>query len=206
MKNILSMLFLSLQKRIDSILDENNEKVFRYVDHDFGFLDEDIPPLSYPAVLIDMNDTNWKNLGGHCQEGDHIVSLKIVFAPYSSTSNITPIDYVEKGLGFYEIETELNDKIHCWAPDYNVIVTPADPDADPPVAEVTKDLLADVTGSFTRLKSMTDKSRKDLHIRKVFYGISIEDYGTRSDKNRIKVPFTPNITEEIIDPGEIIDL
>jgi hypothetical protein len=196
MNSNFSLLFLALQARIDTIVDSDNNKIFRTVDHDLGYLDEDIPPVNCPAVLIDMNSFKFSDMASNCQIAEGTVVFKIIFMPYSSTNTKTPLQWKEKGLNYYEIEEQLHQALQGWAPVYNVLVTPADPNAIPPTEDVYKDVLADVFGAFDRVNARTSNKRKDLRIREITYSIEFEDYGTKPDV--IYIPVTPVITDHIV--------
>lgn len=181
MKSTNSFLFLALQAQIAAIT-LDNVKVFRFIDHDLGFLDEDIPALSYPAVLIDMNDTRYADMAENSQMGVKTVMLKVVFAPYSATNNLTPDAWKEKGLNYYEIEELLHEAIQGWQPAY-----------------VTEDVdRLELFGAFDRTSARTDLRRKDLRVRLITYTIGFEDYGTRSTEITY-IPTPPADVETEID-------
>lgn len=203
MNSNLKYLFLAMQARIASIVDDNDKPVFRFIDHDLGYMDEDIPAISYPAVLIDMNSFQYTNMSANCQMASGAVILKIVFAPYSSTSQLTPLQWRDKANGFYDLEEQLHRLLQGWVPSYPVLITPADPEASPPSDAVYADAL-EYFGAFDRESARTDAVRKDLRIRRMSYNIAFEDYGTSLVPEY--VPATPVFTEEYIPPAELVAL
>jgi hypothetical protein len=193
MENLKSFLYLALQAQIDTILDSEGNKVFRYVNHNLGFLDEDIPQLLYPAVLIDFRAFQYSNMSRNVQIGEGQVVLTVVFAPYSGTSNVTNEEFRKKGLGFYEKENALHKAIQGWSPAYMVETT---------------DVL-EFCGAFDRVSDDTDMKRKDVRIRRITYSIGFEDYGTMAQLTLIPAPppgIDPDFTLPPAIDAELIDL
>jgi hypothetical protein len=165
MNSINALLFLALQQYILSLRYSNGTPVIRTVDHDLGFLEDDMPPLSYPAVLIDMSSFNFTNYSEHVQKAEGIITCRLVFAPYSGTNNHVPVDFVKKGLQYYEIEHIVHKALHTWSPQYLVDDSNVIPD--------------DIFGSLIRTATKTDTSRRDLRVRNLSYRLAYEDYSTQ---------------------------
>ena len=63
----------------------------RTVDEDYGQLEnlknteEDMYPLTFPAVLIDAPETEWSNAAGGCQEGTAWLRVRLILDCYDDT-------------------------------------------------------------------------------------------------------------------------
>jgi hypothetical protein len=175
MNSVLANLFLLLQAKIDSIT-VADVKQFRHIDFDFGQLDEETPPLSYPAVLIDFDKIEWQDIGENCKMGEGYVILKLIFTPYSGTSNIIKEEFRLKGLGYLGLEKLLTDNLDDWCPDATT----------------------DIYSPFNYVTAVTNKQRPDLgiRVRDIAFSLSIEDFGNKTQITF--TPVTPDITGEIV--------
>lgn len=112
-----SQIILDLQERISIEVPE-----IQYIDQDMGQLgqmsEDDPPPLSYPAVLIDFPDTGYSELAGGAQLGAVMISLQLVFNPYSPTWQKAPKTVREKGLNYLDIEQKLHNALQKWHLEY----------------------------------------------------------------------------------------
>ncbi len=170
MQSIFANLFLLLQAKLATIAN-GEQPAFRHIDFDMGQLDEETPPITYPAILIDFDQFNWQDMAENCKIGEGPITLKLVFAPYSGTSNITNPTFREKGLTYFELEKKVKSALDGWCPDGNGY-SPLDYES--------------VT---------TDKSRTDLRVRAMTFSIGIEDYSDQTTFT--KTPFTPNINTQL---------
>lgn len=155
MESLFALIFLSIQKRI------NDTTPVRYIVEDSGQLKDEKPGLSYPAVLIAIEETSFNTGGANYQQGVLSVKVTVVTVPYSSTSNITPLEYRQKGLKYYDHEKQVHDTLQGWSPDF--IVDGAD-------------VLGDITGSLDRTKARMNRSRGDLRIRECVYSLGVDDF------------------------------
>jgi|SRR5690625_1562201 len=105
-------LFLALQERILQQVPE-----IRYIDQDLGQLNEERPPLSYPAILIDFSNFNYENLAEHKQTAEGIVVLKLIFDIYSNSNNLSPESVKDKALSFYDTEWKIYKVLQAWKPE-----------------------------------------------------------------------------------------
>lgn len=156
-----ALLFLALQQRIAS-LTSGHAPVFRFIDHDLGQLDDDVPGIAYPAVLIDMPSFTYTDLGEHIQQAEGIITLRIIFAPYAATDSVTPVRTQLQALHYYDTEQQLHQLLHCWTPNYLL----DDEDIIRP----------NFFGSLYRVSARTSDRRRDLRIRELSYRIVYEDH------------------------------
>ena len=49
-------LYLHIQNRLESVLDDNNSPKLRWIDFDQNQFEDDPPPISFPAALIQFSD------------------------------------------------------------------------------------------------------------------------------------------------------
>lgn len=172
MNSKFSQLFLALQQRLSGL--GGRDKTIRYIDHDLGQLLQEKPPLSYPAVLIDMGEFNYKMLGRNVQTAEGIVKLKLVLSPHSATSSLTPIEQREKGLKFYEVEEAIHQALQQWQPVYLI--------------EGRDTIRPNYFGAFSRVEARTDNKRTDLRVCELSYRIGFEDYSTQYHTDMAPTP------------------
>lgn len=75
-------LFLSIQKQI-----ANNMPEAALIDEDYGQLhtEEDTYPVTFPAILIQVEEINWQDLGSGKQKGSAQVRIKLALDCYDDT-------------------------------------------------------------------------------------------------------------------------
>lgn len=89
----------------------------RYINHDFGQLEEPRPPVSWPCLLIDFDELTYSDMGNQPRQlvTGRLV-LRLGLQGYSGLSNLKPEAVREKGLEFLELEQQLAAALHGWAP------------------------------------------------------------------------------------------
>lgn len=173
MNSPFALLFLAMQQRIGAIIDpETSDPMFAFIDQDYGQLEHSIsglPAVSFPCVLIDIEEVDFDNTADNAQTATLKISLRLGFAPYSSTSGLTPDEWKLRALAFYEQEQALHLALQGWNPG-EVTVT------EEPLA--TADL-SDTFGHFIRIHTHSQRRVDTLRIRHLTYTISMQDYSTR---------------------------
>lgn len=111
--SVYKQLYYDISDRI-----KNNISAIRHIDIDFNQDEDEQPLLSYPAALIDFPEADHSQLSNRDICSDIIISIKIVFKQISNTSSVTPLVYKDKAFEFFEIEKQLQDLMHGWAPQY----------------------------------------------------------------------------------------
>lgn len=143
-------IFLSLQAHIQSTV-----TAIAYIDQDLGQLKTSTrPPVSWPCVLIDFEDFDFENLSTNVQTATGTVKLLLGFAPYSNSSQATPIAYLQQAIGYYDLEWMLHKAIQGWAP-------------------------GDCFGHLIRTSATTQKRSDSYRVRELRYSIAFEDYSTK---------------------------
>lgn len=147
-----AQMFVELQDRILSKVPE-----IKWVDQDFAQLDVyegERPPVLFPCVLIDFNETSYTQDGQQVETGDTSINFKLAFAPFSASNSGTPAAYKEKALAYYELENKLYLALKGWAPD------------------------SGICQPLNRTGAASEKGREDvLRVRNLTFSTSFEDDG-----------------------------
>ncbi|HAT3998571.1 TPA: hypothetical protein I9Y90_000053 [Elizabethkingia anophelis] len=79
----------------------------KYIDLDYGQLQEEMPPLSYPAVLVRISEDR-VDIHHMYQQVTGNITLTVIDKLKSETNNITSEEQRKKGIAYMQ----LNEKIH----------------------------------------------------------------------------------------------
>lgn len=138
-------LFEAITARLDSVVTE-----IRYINHDFGQLEEPRPSVSWPCALFDFDEFELSETGNKPKQlADGFVQVRLGLQQWSKTSNIATEQVREKGLQYYEVEQKVYAALHNWAP-----------------------------AGFSRLlcrKRFTEKRDDDVRVRVLVFAISYEE-------------------------------
>jgi len=166
MNSPFTTLFLSIQQQISA-----NIQGISCIDQDLGQLRANVHiPVSWPCVLIDFEDFTFGNLSENVQTATGTVVIRLGFAPYSNSSQITPKFYKQQAVNYYEIEWLLHKTLQGWSP-------------------------APDLGYLDRISATTQKRTDNYRVREIRYTIAFEDYSTKLQQQL--TPATLNITEEM---------
>ena len=147
-------IFLAIQQQI-----KTSVTAITYIDQDLGQLKSATrPPVPWPCVLIDFEDFDFDNMGSNVQTAKGTVLLRLGFAPYSNSSQVTPTAYTQQALGYYDLEWALHQTMQGWCPgtDY---------------------------GSLIRTSATTQKRTDNYRVRELRYSIAFEDYSTKPEQS-----------------------
>ncbi|WP_407483700.1 hypothetical protein [Elizabethkingia anophelis] len=89
----------------------------RYIDLDSGQLQEEIPPLLYPAVLVRINESK-ENIDDLFQSVKGGFQLLVIDETFSKTNNLAPDAIREKGLDYMKLTTKIYKKLQGYEDDY----------------------------------------------------------------------------------------
>jgi hypothetical protein len=91
----------------------------KYIDQDFGQLDAFVkrPNVAFPAVFIDFQNWTYTDTQGNIQIGQGDVIIHLAMDRHGHTSNLTPDEWREIPLEYYELEHKLFTKLHGWTPE-----------------------------------------------------------------------------------------
>jgi hypothetical protein len=160
-------IFLAIQSYV-AALTNNNVPLIRYIDQDKDQVHmQERPAVDFPFIFIEFDRWTFENAGENIQtaEGDIIITLG--FAPYSDTSQVTPEQYKEMGLSYYDIEFQLHKALQGWVPSIAGSAIP-------------------YVGTLTRTSSVKDNRRPDIRMRKITYRCAFEDYSTQTPYNTVE--------------------
>jgi len=168
LQSLFGNLFLAIQAKLATI------PALRHIDHEYGQLEDyntkdGKPPVSFPCVLIDIDQGTPSNTSDNSQLMVCSVILRIADAPHSGTGQSTPTTYKEKALNFYELEDTIHKALQGWEPgdEYNALI---------------------------RSSTITERREDYIRVRQVRYTTGFDDYTTANTQT--KVAATPNITGE----------
>lgn len=126
-----------------------------YIDQDLGQLKTSSrPPVQWPCLLIDFEDFTFENLGENVQTAKGTVVLRLGFAPHSNSSQVTPSQYQQQALQYYDIEWALHKAIQGWSPGTDF-------------------------GSLIRTATTTQKRSDSYRVRELRYSLAFEDFSTK---------------------------
>jgi len=112
-----SQILLDLYDRISTEVPE-----IKYIDQDLGQLgqtdDNERPPISSPAVLIDFPNSDYSELAAGAQIGAVSITFQLAFETYSQTWHKAPREVIEKGLDYLKIEQKLHKCLQKWHLEY----------------------------------------------------------------------------------------
>ncbi len=95
--------------------------LLKHIDEDNGQLELDPKeyrvPLLFPCALIEMGQFIYTEMqNDNLQMAEGMIQIRVAYAPYSTTNAKTPNAYREMALGNYEVEKQVVDVLHKWAP------------------------------------------------------------------------------------------
>jgi hypothetical protein len=159
-------LFLAVQTQIAAVAS------VKHVDQDLGQFEDERPPVTFPAVLIDVDNFIFSDAGENIQLANGQLILRIGFPPYSASSNVVPTQYKQSAINYYDIEYAIHAALQGWSP-------------------------GDAFGKLDRVSARTEKRTDNLRVRIVTYSIAFEDYDNAIAHSFI--PATMDLTTEFVD-------
>lgn len=85
----------------------------RYSNQDWGQLENDNPPASWPAVLIDFPGAEFTQSQGS-QYTELTMQLRIVSLSLSATNSLVSAAQLEQALAFYDLEEQVYSAFQQW--------------------------------------------------------------------------------------------
>ncbi|MDO4782673.1 MAG: hypothetical protein Q4A09_05565, partial [Capnocytophaga felis] len=86
----------------------------KWVDLNTGQLQQEIPPLAYPAVLVNINSLNCKDLGENIQRVQASFSLALVYPAMGETNSHAPEPMQSTALQFLDLAEEIYKKMQSF--------------------------------------------------------------------------------------------
>lgn len=145
-----STLLIALQDRIKTEIPD-----IRWIDQDLGQLESygDRPAVSWPCALIDFTNFRYEDASDLIQFAEGTVTIRLAFPPFSNTNSLTPTNFKEKALQFYDIEWAIYKALHGWKPDGY--------------------------GYMSRTNVSTEKRNDIIRVRQISFSITFEDYNAQ---------------------------
>ena len=152
-----------------------------YIDMDYGQLElKERPDVTFPCVLIDFQDWEFKDLSNFIQQGAGNVILKLATNPYSASSNITPLTYIQDSINIFELEYAIYKALQGFKPN------------------IMNDSSASATG-LSRIMLRSDNRRPGLKVRILPFRTSFQDNSAKPAP--VSTTASPNITATFTEPG-----
>jgi len=112
-ESVFSRLLLDLQNQIAAVCPD-----IKMVDRYLGQDQTDMKPaLAYPAALVDIDTTDYSDMGELSQYADCTLSIRLFTDNYSSGMQKAPQKAREMQMRDFELEKRIVDAIHGWAPE-----------------------------------------------------------------------------------------
>lgn len=138
----------------------------RFIDFDMGQIDfydyenGERPPVSFPALLIDLDNGKSDDVSDFEQEVEQDVTLRLVVDSYTKSSNIVPLTHRAKALSYFDIELKLHKALHNWQPLYQ----------GEPICQ-----------TMSRRSFVTERREDPLRVRRIVYTTGYNDNSASPD-------------------------
>ena len=165
MNSPFATIYLAVQAQLKSAVSTLN-----YIDQDLGQLKNTRPPVMWPCILIDFEDFRFEDVACNVQTATGIIVIRLGFAPFSNTNQVTPSGSVTQALGYYDIEWSVHQALQGWSP-------------------------GAAFGHLNRLSVTTQKRADNYRVREIRYSIAFEDYSTKPTQQY--APATLVVADEI---------
>lgn len=86
----------------------------KYIDLDFGQLQEEKPPLAYPAVLIRLSESR-ENIDHLFQIVTGNISLTVISKPMGETNGLTPAKIRDNSLSYLSLNEAIYKKLQGYS-------------------------------------------------------------------------------------------
>jgi hypothetical protein len=169
MNSYFANIFLAIMQRIQAEVPE-----IIFIEHDLGELEgySDRPKVGFPCALVDFDGWSFENMGDNTQTAEGDVVIKLAFAQYGQTNNITDLALRKAALNYYDIEYKLHKALHGWSP-------------------------ADTVGHLTRTSVITSNLPMGVRMRTLRYRLAFEDGDTQPVWNMQPLPPMVIVQEEL---------
>ena len=187
MNSTFANIYRSLLDKINTLtVSDPPVPAIKYIDMDYGQLEQERPPASFPCLFIDFQDWRFSNEAKLTQIAEGNIVLKLAVAPYSSTSNITPDQYIEMALYILDLEARLYVLLNGFR-----ATSQFDPN-DPTV--ITRQ-----TTPLIRTASISDNRRPGLKVKEITYRCTFTDLSAMPQYRTIPTP-PINLSDTIVIP------
>lgn len=157
MNSPFSTLFLAIQTQLADLV-----PAVKWIDQDLGQLELERPPVNYPCLLVDFDEFKYDDAGEAIQFAEGFVSIRLAFQAWSNTNSVTPSQWKEKGLSFYDIEWAVYKALHGWKPEKY--------------------------GYLMRVSANTEQREDNLRVRVLRFSINFEDFSACKEYSSAHLP------------------
>jgi len=171
MENLFGQLYLDLSAHIKASVSR-----IRWIDQDFGQLEvfEYKPGVAFPCALIDFVQSGFSNLAMKSQMADLNITIRLGFAPFSSSAVLAPFDVKEKALEYYDIEQEVYEAVQGWQPVFEG-------------NEYTQPFIRVNAQTEQRLSASGTQDANGLRVRVLLFNTQLEDHTAVKKYTRMTV-------------------
>lgn len=167
MNSPFATLFLALQQHI-----HDSMPAIRHIDQNLGQLSiAGRPPVSWPCALIDFDDFSFSDLAANVQLANGAVVISLGFAPYSASSQASPLPVVQQALAYYDLEWALHKVLQGWSPGSDF-------------------------GSLNRISAVTLNRTDGYRVRELRYAVAFHDYSAMPQQSF--APVTLAVTGQML--------
>lgn len=104
----MEQLYLKLTELLKQVED------IRYIDMDMGQLQEEVPPLSYPACLIDISLPSCSDIQSDIQQVRALFSVKVITKSIVETNSLTAKEIISKSLEYLRLQDKVYKKLQGY--------------------------------------------------------------------------------------------
>jgi hypothetical protein len=107
-----------MKELLDSILERiATIPELKYVDEDWGQLDDyENPPAKFPLALIDLDVSEWNNLGNLSQTAEVRIGVTLCTMRLSNSSKAAPATQRQKAFEIFALLDGLQGVLQGWCP------------------------------------------------------------------------------------------
>ena len=105
---------------LNAVMARLNEKEpnLKYMDEDWGQLDyyQENIPVKFPACLLELQQTSWKNQSQKVQDGILTISIRVADLKLSNTNFKAPSAQKTKAAAIWIVIENIHKALHGWRP------------------------------------------------------------------------------------------
>lgn len=157
-------IFLETMQRIKDKIPE-----VKWIDQDLGQLEfyTERPPVLFPCVLIDFDDSTFSDMGQHAQMCNCTLKLRVAFNVVQHSNGVTPQPQLQKALEIFDVMKKLHQYLHGWS--------------------------GTNFGELTRIRQTAEPREDNLRVYVIQYSVNYEEYIDDDDTQTIPTPL-PSFT------------
>ena len=176
MNSTFANIYRSLLDKINTLtVSDPPVPAIKYIDMDYGQLEQERPPASFPCLFIDFQDWRFTNEAKLAQIAEGNIVMKLAVNPYSSTSSITPEEARDMALYILDLESRLYVLLNGFRATSQV-----DPNDPTVVVRQTTPLI--------RTATISDNRRPGLKVKEITFRCTFTDLSAMPQYRTIPRP------------------